>query len=183
MLIHIAFDVAVLVTTFTYNNNVLRETREFYQQDMRVGYSVILGIVLLFNLLTVLFLGHLISFHLVLQGKGMTTFEYIMDKANRKNQKSKIYREVNQEKAKEEEPPAQQQVLETLEREGTNRVQAPKTEDKKNDDLNVNFKAEELPVDIENKESIDLIEDGKILRGNTTEDVTLPPPLTGERKT
>ena len=106
MLLHSAFDVAVLVTTFTNNNNVLRETREFYQQDMRVGYSVILAFVLLFNLLAVLFLGHLIYFHLVLQSKGMTTFEYIMDKANRKNQKSKIYREVNLEKPKEEEPPA-----------------------------------------------------------------------------
>jgi hypothetical protein len=74
-------------------------------------------------------------------------------------------------------------VLETLEREGTSKGQAPKTEDKKNDELNVNFKAEELPIDIENKESIDLIEDGKIIRGNTTEDVTLPPSLTGERKT
>ena len=52
---------------------------------MTVGYSVILGITLFFNLLAVLFLGHLISFHLVLQSKGMTTFEYIMDKANRKN--------------------------------------------------------------------------------------------------
>ena len=61
-----AFDVAVLVTTFTHNNNVLRETRDFYQQDMRLGYSVILGLALLFNLLAVLFLGHLISFHLVL---------------------------------------------------------------------------------------------------------------------
>jgi hypothetical protein len=73
---------------------------------MTVGYSVILGIALFFNLLAVLFLGHLISFHLILQSKGMTTFEYIMDKANRKNQKSKIYREVNSEKPKEEEPPA-----------------------------------------------------------------------------
>lgn len=73
---------------------------------MRVGYSVILGIALFFNLLAVVFLGHLISFHLVLLSKDMTTFEYIMDKANRKNQKSKIYREVNSEKPKEETPPA-----------------------------------------------------------------------------
>jgi hypothetical protein len=75
-------------------------------------------------------------------------------------------------------------VLETLEREvGKKEQLAPKTEDKKNDDLNVNFKADELQVDIENKESIELIEDGKILRGNTTEDVSIPPQLTGERKT
>ena len=73
---------------------------------MTVVYSVILGIALFFNLLAVVFLGHLISFHLVLKRKGMTTFEYIMDKANRKNQKSNIYREVNSEKPKEEEPPA-----------------------------------------------------------------------------
>jgi len=74
-------------------------------------------------------------------------------------------------------------VLETLEREAGSKEKAPKTEDKKNDEFNVNFKAEEPHVDIENKESIELIEDGKILRGNTTEDVAIPPPLTGERKT
>jgi hypothetical protein len=61
---------------------------------MKLSYSLILGIALFFNLCTVLFLGHLISFHLILQKLGMTTFEYIQDKANRKNQKSKIYREV-----------------------------------------------------------------------------------------
>jgi hypothetical protein len=69
-------------------------------------------------------------------------------------------------------------VFETLEREKTlKEKQAPKTEDgKKNDDYNVAFKGEELvKVDIEKKHSIDLNDDGKIIRGNTTEDLVIPP--------
>jgi hypothetical protein len=73
---------------------------------MSVSYSVILGFAIFFNVLTVMFLGHLISFHIVLQRKGMTTFEYISEKKNRKNQKSKIYREVKSEPEKKDEETA-----------------------------------------------------------------------------
>lgn len=73
--------------------------------------------------------------------------------------------------------------METIERDKTiQEKQAPKTEDgKKNDDFNVAFKGEEpINADIEKKESIELIDDGKIIRGNTTEDLALPP-LMNER--
>ena len=91
---HIAFDVAVLVTSNTNNQSVLINSFSFYKRDMRVSYAVILGFAIFFNVLAVLFLGHLISFHLLLQREGKTTFEYILEKNNRKNQKSKIYRDV-----------------------------------------------------------------------------------------
>lgn len=65
---------------------------------MRVTYSVILGIAIFFNVLTIIFLGHLICFHIILQREDKTTFEYILEKNNRKNQKSKIYRDVNNDK-------------------------------------------------------------------------------------
>jgi hypothetical protein len=74
-------------------------------------------------------------------------------------------------------------VLETLEREAANAErQIPKTEDKKTEIFNVNFKAEDHPdKEMDNKESIEIIDDGKIIRGNTTEDVVIPS-TTGERK-
>jgi hypothetical protein len=42
----------------------------------------------------VLFLGHLISFHIYLQREKLTTFEYLQIKKNRRNYRSKIFREV-----------------------------------------------------------------------------------------
>ena len=73
---------------------------------MSLSYSIILGIAIFFNLCTVLFLGHLISFHIILQKMGLTTFEYIQEKANRKDKKSKIYREVkNEEKPSTDQQP------------------------------------------------------------------------------
>lgn len=56
--------------------------------------TVILSITLFFNTAAILFLGHLISFHLYLKSKKMTTFEYIQWKENRQQHKSKIFREV-----------------------------------------------------------------------------------------
>jgi len=50
-----------------------------------------------FNTGAILFLGHLISFHLYLQKHKLTTFQYLMEKQNRKDHKSKIFREVNHE--------------------------------------------------------------------------------------
>ena len=73
--------------------------------------------------------------------------------------------------------------METIERDKSSQEkQAPQTEDgKKNDDFNVAFKGEEqIKGDIEKKESMELIDEGKIIRGNTAEDLVLPP-LMNER--
>ena len=73
--------------------------------------------------------------------------------------------------------------METLEREPAKiEIQVPKTEDKRTDIFNVNFKGDDQPhSEIDKKESLELIDDGKIIRGNTTEDVVIPS-TTGERK-
>jgi hypothetical protein len=72
--------------------------------------------------------------------------------------------------------------LETLERDIKDKP-APKTEDKKTDEFNVAFKAEDqLAIDIEKKESSDLIDEGKIIRGNTTEDLVFPHPLSDRKR-
>ena len=68
----------------------------------------------------------------------------------------------------------------TLERE-SNSKQAPKTEDKKNEEYNVNFKADEGAGD-NKRESIEIIDEGKIIRGNTAEDAGLSHAATSERK-
>jgi hypothetical protein len=71
---------------------------------MSIEFDVILAVSMAFNLAAILFLGHLISFHIYLQKKKITTFEYIQLKLNRKNHKSKIFREVKHDEKDEEEP-------------------------------------------------------------------------------
>ena len=44
---------------------------------MKSDYTIILAVVLFLNVAAMLFLGHLISFHVYLKKVGMTTFEYI----------------------------------------------------------------------------------------------------------
>ena len=62
---------------------------------MTIPYKIILITSILFNTGAMGFLGHLISFHVYLQKHKITTFEYIQQKQNRTNYKSKIFREVN----------------------------------------------------------------------------------------
>lgn len=44
---------------------------------MVTPYNTILGIVLVFNTASILFLAHLIEYHIFLMRKGLTTFEHI----------------------------------------------------------------------------------------------------------
>ena len=69
---------------------------------MITEYNVILGIVLFFNTATLLFLGHLITFHVYLQSKRLSTYDYIQIQQNKQNYKSKIFRQVNQMQEKQE---------------------------------------------------------------------------------
>lgn len=62
---------------------------------MKADYTAILGVVLFLNVAAMLFLGHLISFHIYLQKVGMTTFEYIQYKEDKVQYKSKIFTQVN----------------------------------------------------------------------------------------
>ena len=60
--------------------------------------KVIIIIACVFNSLAILFLSHLVSFHLYLKNKNLSTFEYILIKSNRANHKSKIMKEVGKDK-------------------------------------------------------------------------------------
>lgn len=57
-------------------------------------FKVILIIAVFFNSCSIIFLGHLISFHVFLQKKGLSTFDYLMMKKDKLGYKSKIFREV-----------------------------------------------------------------------------------------
>lgn len=48
-----------------------------FTQFLEVEFTVLLSISCFFNVGTLIFLGHLVYFHIYLMRKGMTTFEYI----------------------------------------------------------------------------------------------------------
>ena len=54
---------------------------------MRKPFGIVLWIAVFLNFCTLIFLGHLVPFHLYLQRKGLTTFEYIKIKEDRKKEK------------------------------------------------------------------------------------------------
>ena len=72
---------------------------ETYKTVLLVEFEVIIGIACFFNFAALLFLGHLTAFHIMLQRRKMTTFEYIRWK-NDITRKSKI---VKSKKDKEQE--------------------------------------------------------------------------------
>ena len=73
---------------------------ETYKTVLLVEFEILIGIACFFNFAALLFLGHLTAFHIMLQRRKMTTFEYIRWKANitRKSKivKSKIDKEKEQ---------------------------------------------------------------------------------------
>lgn len=63
-----------------------------------IGFKLFLIVATVLNSLAILFLGHLIRFHIILKRMQITTFEYLMIKKNRANRKSKIFRDMKKEK-------------------------------------------------------------------------------------
>lgn len=48
-----------------------------FTKALYTEFTVVLGIASLFNLATLGFLSHLISYHMMLQKRGLTTYEYL----------------------------------------------------------------------------------------------------------
>lgn len=65
-LFHNAVDAVVLAYNNMGKEEVLRENMEFYNKPMVTQYNIILSLTLIFNTAAILFLGHLISFHIYL---------------------------------------------------------------------------------------------------------------------
>ena len=74
---------------------------DFYGRVIVLEFQIAIGIAIVFNFGAVLFLGHLICYHIMLQHKGMTTFEYIRWKEDRTTA-SRIKKQKTAEKKAEE---------------------------------------------------------------------------------
>ena len=73
----------------TASSPTVQSHEDTYTTVLLVEFEIIIAIACFFNLLALLFLGHLTVFHIMLQRRQMTTFEYIRWKAN-VTRKSKI---------------------------------------------------------------------------------------------
>jgi len=101
-LYHIAFNVFVIVQLYKDGSEVQSSTGDFYDTETFILHFVFNFAAIFFNVLATAFLGHLISFHIFLQRKNLTTFEYIQIKENRQNRKSRLFREVHKEEGEKE---------------------------------------------------------------------------------
>jgi len=72
----------VLYYLATASANTIESHESTYQTILLIEFEVIIGIACFFNLCALLFLGHLTMFHVMLQKRKMTTYEYIRWKAN-----------------------------------------------------------------------------------------------------
>ena len=83
-LVHNITNCFTLYLFFTGNDQVGQQHELFFAKVLHVEFAWSLTVAVIFNLITALFLGQLIIFHLMLQKKGMTTFEYIRWKEDRR---------------------------------------------------------------------------------------------------
>ena len=81
-LVHNVTNGFVLYYLATASANTIESHESTYQTILLIEFEVIIGIACFFNLCALLFLGHLTMFHVMLQKRKMTTYEYIRWKAN-----------------------------------------------------------------------------------------------------
>ena len=88
-LMHNATNGFVIYYLATESSPTVQSHEQAYKSALLVEFQIIIAIACFFNLCALLFLGHLTYFHIMLQRRGMTTYEYIRWKANI-TRKSKI---------------------------------------------------------------------------------------------
>ena len=88
-LLHNATNIFVLYYMTVESRLTTDAHQDTYNAVLLTEFKILIGLACFFNFLALLFLGHLTYFHLMLQKKGMTTYEYIRWKANN-TRKSKI---------------------------------------------------------------------------------------------
>lgn len=104
---HTITNFVILYQIFVRHERLIEAHDNFYGRVIVLEFQIAIAVAIVFNFGAVLFLGHLICYHIMLQHKGMTTFEYIRWKEDRttasriKKQKTKEKKE--QEKAEREE--------------------------------------------------------------------------------
>ena len=88
-LLHNLANFAVLFHLYREHEPLVQAHEKFFKTALILEFKLVIAVTMVFNFASFLFLGHLIMFHIMLQRRGMTTFEYIKWKAN-KTTKSKI---------------------------------------------------------------------------------------------
>ena len=101
-LLHNLTNFAVLFHLFREHEPLLEAHNKFFKTALVLEFKIVIGIAMVFNFASLLFLGHLIPFHMMLQRKGMTTFEYIKWKANKTTKSKIIKRKSEKQKSIEE---------------------------------------------------------------------------------
>lgn len=81
-LVHNITNVFVIYNLLTAATPTVKAHESVYKSVLLVEFQVLIFIAVFFNLCALLFLGHLTIFHVMLQRRGMTTYEYIRWKAN-----------------------------------------------------------------------------------------------------
>lgn len=69
---------AFVIYGYLSNDKLIEQQNEkIFRKLIKKPFGIVLWVAIFFNFLALLFLGHLIPFHIYLQKKGLSTFEYI----------------------------------------------------------------------------------------------------------
>ena len=90
-LAHNITNVGVIYFLFTGSSPTVEGHEEAYKKTLLLEFEILIIIACFFNFCALIFLAHLTHFHMMLQKRGMTTYEYIRWKANN-TRASKIVR-------------------------------------------------------------------------------------------
>ena len=100
-LLHNLTNIAVIYNLNAETEPTVKANEDTYKSFLVVEFTIFIAIACFFNLCALLFLGHLTLFHIMLQRRGMTTYEYIRWKANN-TRKSKIIKKKSDKKQEQE---------------------------------------------------------------------------------
>ena len=98
---HTITNFVILYQIFVRHERLIEAHDNFYGRVIVLEFQIAIAVAIVFNFGAVLFLGHLICYHIMLQHKGMTTFEYIRWKEDRTTA-SRIKKQKTKEKKEQE---------------------------------------------------------------------------------
>ena len=96
ILMHNVTNGFVIFYLYNQDQEYIDNHKELYQRELTLEFKITLIVMCSFNLLGLMFLANLITFHIELKYKGLTTYEYLKLKENI-TKESKIVVRVNQE--------------------------------------------------------------------------------------
>ena len=80
-LIHNVTNIFVVYHLFIASAPTIESHNQVYKSVLLQEFEILILIACFFNLIALVFLGHLTIFHIMLQKRGLTTYEYIRLKA------------------------------------------------------------------------------------------------------